>query len=316
MNTDDPYTILSIDGGGIRGLIPAVVCAELEAATGTPISDMFDMIVGTSTGSILATGLARPGDGGEPYWCASDTVDIFHEDGPDIFDAGALGSLDDAVDPRYSLSQLQKPLERRIGPYGLHEARTRVVAPAYDLKGRRPIIFDSEASKHSSSMRVTAANAALASSAAPSYFPPVEVQLGAETAYCVDGGLYAANPVMIGISRALERHALDDLFVVSLGTGDSDASIPLGDAEGWGALQWAKPIIASAMDATADVAHRQASSVLSLTRYLRFDRSLTWASPEMDDAKISNLAALEREAVQLLKDRSDDVEALIETLSQ
>src|ERR1035437_1921102 len=80
------FRILSIDGGGIRGLIPALVLAELERQTGRAIADCFDLIAGTSTGGILALGLTRPGEGGRPKYQANDLADLYLKEGTRIFD--------------------------------------------------------------------------------------------------------------------------------------------------------------------------------------------------------------------------------------
>lgn len=77
--------ILSIDGGGIRGIIPALILAEIEQRTGKPICQMFDLIAGTSTGGILALGLTRPDDTGQPAYRAEDLVRLYKTEGPVIF---------------------------------------------------------------------------------------------------------------------------------------------------------------------------------------------------------------------------------------
>ena len=77
--------ILSIDGGGIRGIIPAIVLAEIEKNTGSKIANLFDLIAGTSTGGILALGLTRPGNDSTPQYSASDLVTLYEEEGRNVF---------------------------------------------------------------------------------------------------------------------------------------------------------------------------------------------------------------------------------------
>ena len=77
--------VLSIDGGGIRGIIPALILAELEERTGKPVCELFDMIAGTSTGGILATGLTIPDEHGKPRWTAKELVGLYRDEGPSIF---------------------------------------------------------------------------------------------------------------------------------------------------------------------------------------------------------------------------------------
>ncbi|NJD10182.1 MAG: patatin, partial [Gemmatimonadetes bacterium] len=80
-----PFRILSIDGGGIRGIIPALVLQEIERITGRPIAGSFDLIAGTSTGGILALGLARPGPAGGPAFSAAELVQLYEREGGVIF---------------------------------------------------------------------------------------------------------------------------------------------------------------------------------------------------------------------------------------
>src|SRR5688572_6661205 len=109
-----PFRILALDGGGIRGIIPAMVLAELERRTRRPIADLFDLIAGTSTGGILALGLVRPGPGGKPYHTARALVELYERDGPKIFArspwhrVAALGSL---LEEKYASQGVDTVLE-------------------------------------------------------------------------------------------------------------------------------------------------------------------------------------------------------------
>src|SRR5918995_672220 len=84
------FKVLSIDGGGIRGIIPAMVLARLEKQTGRPIAEMFDLIAGTSTGGILALGLTLPSDDGKPRYAAKDLLELYEKDGSRIFPRSVL----------------------------------------------------------------------------------------------------------------------------------------------------------------------------------------------------------------------------------
>lgn len=77
----DVFKVLSIDGGGIRGIIPAMVLAEIEDRTGRPVAETFDLIAGTSTGGILALGLTLPGDNGRPRYAAEELIGLYEEEG-------------------------------------------------------------------------------------------------------------------------------------------------------------------------------------------------------------------------------------------
>jgi patatin-like phospholipase/acyl hydrolase len=140
--------VLSIDGGGIRGIVPALVLAELEARSGRPVCDLFDLIGGTSTGGILALALTRPGQSSPPAprWRASEIVALYREEGPRIF-TRSLGkritSVEGLLDERYANGPLREVLERYLGETTVDQALTDVFVTAYDLEARKPKFFKS-----------------------------------------------------------------------------------------------------------------------------------------------------------------------------
>src|SRR3954468_17009270 len=153
--------ILTIDGGGIRGLIPALVLAEIEQRTGRPIASLFDLVAGTSTGAIIACGLTRP----DPM-PADQLAALYEEEGPQIFDASLLKhvtSLGGVIDERYDARELVKSLQRHLGETRLGEAITAILVTVYDLEARQARVLRREDD-------VSMVDAAHASSAAPTYF--------------------------------------------------------------------------------------------------------------------------------------------------
>src|SRR5436305_11953922 len=105
--------VLAIDGGGIRGIIPAMVLAEIERRAGRPTATMFDLISGTSTGGIIAVALTRPGPDGKPAWSAAQLVELYEQQGPAIFARrpGMLAPLHGIIDERYDAGALESVLE-------------------------------------------------------------------------------------------------------------------------------------------------------------------------------------------------------------
>src|SRR5215212_7541338 len=138
--------VLCIDGGGIRGLIPALVLAEVERRTGRPTADLFDLIAGTSTGGILACGLTRPGPDGKPLHSAEELAELFRTEGPRIFDRSLrkrITSVDGLVDERYDDRGLNAALTRYLGDARLRDALTDVLLTAYDIRDRFAFFFRS-----------------------------------------------------------------------------------------------------------------------------------------------------------------------------
>lgn len=138
------FRILSIDGGGIRGLIPAIVLTELENRVGKPTSSMFDLIVGTSTGGILALGLTKPNSRGGPAFAAADLVKLYADKGPQIFSRSLWHTAISAggfTEQKYSRKPLEAVLDEYFGTALLSEARTEVLITAYEIEQRAPWFF-------------------------------------------------------------------------------------------------------------------------------------------------------------------------------
>jgi patatin-like phospholipase/acyl hydrolase len=278
---------LSIDGGGIRGLIPALVLAEIERRTGRAMATMLDLIAGTSTGGIIACALARPNP-----MSAERIADVYEVDGPKIFDRSVLKvitSADGYLDEKYDDDGLVASLERHLGDARLGDATTRLMITAYDLEARQALLLRSESDD------VSMVDAAHATSAAPTYFEPVK--LGART--LIDGGLAAVNPAVYAYAEAGGQPTL----LLSLGTGEHTSPLPYAKVKGWGRLQWAEPIIDVVFDGASDAVEAQLAK-LAGNHYIRLQTRLDEASADLDDASPENPAALRREAERLIADES------------
>src|SRR5918998_1904221 len=184
-----PVRVLSIDGGGIRGLIPALVLAEVERRSGRRTFELFDLIAGTSTGGILACALCAP----DPL-PAAELVAIYEEEGPSIFDRSLgqrIRSADGLLDEKYDGGALDRALERFLGMKRLSETKPDLIVPAYDTALPGPYFFKSEKARAApASDDFPLSVVARATSAAPTYFEPVEAGEGAP----VGGGGVAAEP--------------------------------------------------------------------------------------------------------------------------
>jgi patatin-like phospholipase/acyl hydrolase len=292
--------VLSIDGGGIRGIVPATVLAALEERTGRPVCDLFDLIGGTSTGGILALALTRPGSSSPPapHWSAAQIVALYREEGPRIF-SRSLGkritSVEGLLDERYANGPLREVLERYLGETTVDQALTDVFVTAYDLEARKPKFFKSWREDAGVAMAV----AAEATAAAPTYFEPVAVG----DAALIDGGVFAGNPAMCAYAEAVRLSPDARITVVSLGTGSQTRPIPLAQARGWGVLEWARPIIDVVFDGSSDAVDYQLEHVLG-ERYVRLQTRLDGADDAMDDASAANLTALEAVGARLVSENA------------
>jgi hypothetical protein len=289
--------VLAIDGGGIRGLIPALVLEEIEHRTGRPAAELFDLVAGTSTGALIACALTRP----QPM-PATRIAEIYVKEGPDIFDRSSLQtiqSLGGLIDERYDARALVATLQRHLGDTRLAQATTAILLTTYDLETRAALALGNDDD-------ITMVDAAHASAAAPTYFEPVRV--GERT--LIDGGVFATNPAMLAYSRT--GGVVEVL--ASLGTGEHTRPLHFDEVKDWGQIKWARPILDVVFDGSADAVDSQLGRLID-DRYIRLQTRLDEASDDLDDASPENLAALRREAEQLIAERTDDIDRLCSLLT-
>lgn len=285
--------VLAIDGGGIRGLIPALVLAEIEQRTSRRIAELVDMIAGTSTGGILACALGKP----DPL-PAAEVASLYVEEGPKIFARSLLKqvtSLGGFLDERYSDSGLVRALERYLGDTPMSAATLPLVLTAYDTEARAIHLLRSEG-EHSGATMVQAAHA---TSAAPTYFEPVRIG----RATLIDGGVFAINPSLVAYAEL--RGRLD--LLLSLGTGEHTRPLPYDEVKGWGQLEWARPVIDVVFDGGQDAVDLQLRALLS-KGYVRLQTQLQKASDDLDDASPDNLRRLQEEARRLIRDNDAEID--------
>ena len=315
------FKVLSIDGGGIRGVIPALILTEIEKRAKTPISKLFDLIAGTSTGGIIALGLTKPNEQGEPEYEAEQIVDLYAKNGKRIFSRSiwhrtrAMGSL---LEEKYPSDEVEEVLHEYFGETLLHEALTNVLVTAYEIERRSPWFFRSSlAVSNPSEFDFPMKKVARATSAAPTYFEPLKLEAKGAVDYwaLVDGGVYANNPTLCGLVEAKTVFGSDDVLVVSLGTGELTRRLPYEEAKKWGLVGWARPILDVVFDGVSDTVDFQAKQLCGEGRYYRFQATLDIGNDDMDDASATNIHALRLLANNVIEDRGDELETVCAALT-
>jgi patatin-like phospholipase/acyl hydrolase len=300
--------VLAIDGGGIRGLIPALVLAELERRSGRPVFELFDLIAGTSTGGIIGCALCAP----DPL-PAAEVAEIYAEEGPAIFDRSVwqrIRSAEGLLDEKYDAGALDRALERFLATKRLRDTVPELIVPAYDMSEPGPFFFKTRNARERRADDFPLTVVARATAAAPTYFEPLPVGRRA----LVDGGVFAVNPAMSAFAEVLRFHPSADVVLLSLGTGERTRSRSFADVDDWGLVEWARPIIDVVFDGSSDAVDYQLRHVLGDDRYWRLQVELTRASDDLDDATPENLAGLRSHAEELIAARSKDLDAVVRAL--
>lgn len=350
--TDPPnnrFRILCVDGGGIRGLISVLVIARIEKLLSEKLgrtvrmSDYFHLFSGTSTGGLIALALTAPSN-----VSAADLASFYTKDGPEIFDRNVLQQLSNPwgiFRPLYSLSPLQSAVESRLGKSTLSEAKRDLLVTSYDMTKREPFFFKRWRALESEALDYPIADAALATSAAPTYFPShgVLVPGEGETRALVDGGVFAGNPVVAAIAEALGRSSdapaelsPEDLFVVSIGTGRFETGFSQSKVGRWGGLGWIAgggsepPVLSAMLGGSSDGADYWAHMLLNHNpnhkppgadalgkgpRYFRLQAALK-EPIEMDDASPKVLKVLlPAAAKELIVAKGKEISEIVDTLA-
>jgi len=300
--------VLAIDGGGIRGLIPALVLVEIERRTGKRTFELFDLIAGTSTGGILACALCAP----DPM-PADQLVGLYEDEGPKIFDRSLFQRIKSAnglLDEKYDSAALDSALQRFLGDKRLSEARPDLIVPSYDTASPGPYFFKSRKARDDAAEDFPLSVVARATSAAPTYFEASEVGNRA----LVDGGVFAVNPAMSALAEVLRFEPTAKIKLVSLGTGQHTDKHPFSEVKDWGLVEWAKPILDVVFDGISDAVDYQLRQVLDEHSYWRLQVELTAASDALDNASEKNLADLRRHAERLIRDEHAALDEIVAAL--
>ncbi|KAK7383113.1 hypothetical protein VNO78_28782 [Psophocarpus tetragonolobus] len=266
-------TVLSIDGGGIRGIIPGIILAFLESqlqkldGEHVRLADYFDVIAGTSTGGLVTAMLTAPNENNRPLYAAKDIKDFYLQHTPKIFpqNNNLFSSITKftttLLGPKYNGKYLHKLVREKLGDKKLHQTLTNVVIPAFDIKQLQPTIFSSFQLKKRPDLNGLLSDICISTSAAPTYLPAHSFETKANNGDevigkfdLIDGGIAANNPALVamaevsnqicneGSSASLNVQPMqyDRFLVISLGTGSQKQEMKYSAVEAaqWGIFSW------------------------------------------------------------------------------
>ena len=328
--------ILSIDGGGIRGIIPGQVLIALEhklqTASKKPdahLADFFDFFAGTSTGGILCLIYLCP-DADDPSrsrFTAQEAVDLYVKKGQDIFDVSTwqqIRSGNGIFDEKYDAAPFEKLLKKYFGDTRLSELRKPCIIPAYDIRRRETHFFaQHDFARRGVGKDFLVRDVARATSAAPTYFEVANIDSLSGVSYSlVDGGVFANNPALCAYSEvrnAKQEPKAADMLIVSLGTGGENRPYEYASAKTWGKVDWVRPVIDIMMAGAAETTHytvtRMFSAVNQLEHYSRIQPAdLSDATPDMDDARAENIAALLQVGTETAEKCAPELDRIVELI--
>lgn len=327
------FRILSIDGGGIRGIIPGQIMVVFEEMlrkiTGDKsarIADYFDLLAGTSTGGILTCGYLAPQRGGaRPRFTAAEVVDLYMERGDEVFDLSLwqrIRSAGGIIDEKYSADGLEETLQDYFGDTKLSELLKPCLITAYDLRRRKAHFFRQHRAREADNADFYVRDVARATGAAPTYFEAARVKSFTQVPYpLIDGGVYANNPALCAYAEARtmpDNPTAKDMLILSLGTGQVKKPYPHKVAKDWGAIEWIKPVLDIMMSGVSETVDFQLGQIFdaagSPDQYMRITPKLGAAKPDMDDASPDNLRDLRDAGQEAAQENQARLESLAKLL--
>ncbi|SMM99410.1 Patatin-like protein [uncultured Candidatus Thioglobus sp.] len=257
--------ILSIDGGGVRGIVPAITLTYLEEKlqqlsgnTGARLADYFDLLAGTSTGGLIVASLLTPDKNNRPKYSAAEIVDLYLKNAEAIFQSSFIQGIKSAsglLDVKYNTAGVNSVYQQYFADTELKQLLKPCLIPVYDLATGKNYFFRQRAAKAGYKHNYYVKDMLRAATAALTYFPPAKINNINNTRECcfIDGGIFAINPALSAYAefRHLNKKLLsEDTLILSLGTGKQTTLLNCEEIRHWGAVEWRDPgshLIATAL---------------------------------------------------------------------
>jgi len=328
--------ILSIDGGGIRGIIPGKVLVSLEGKlkeqTRNPdmrVADAFDLIAGTSTGGILTCGCLCPdleGDPARPRFSAEQIEELFAKRGGEIFDASLwqrVRSIGGLSKEKYRAKALEEVITDYFGDLKLAGLLKPCLITAYDIERRQAKFFTQHTATGQAKNDYLVRDVVRAATAAPSYFQTARVESATGVpSPLIDGGVFASNPALCAFVEARKKltgsPTAENMAILSLGTGHITRAYQYKRVKGWGRLQWTIPLFDIILSGVAETVGHQLTYIFDAAevprQYLRVDGELREASPGVDNASPGNIRALRQDGTRIAEEFDDELDEFVQLL--
>ncbi|KFF28061.1 patatin-like phospholipase family protein [Chryseobacterium vrystaatense] len=336
-------TILSLDGGGIRGIITCIILRYIEEQLqyndnpGAKLGDYFDLVAGSSTGGLIASIILCPDEHRKAKYSIQKGLELYAEKGGDIFQVSFWEKLVNPfglLNEKISQESLEKNLNDFFGHLELKEFIKPCLITSYDIENRRAKLFNSwEATLSTDNFYVK--DICRATSAAPTYFSPVQIKsMYGQIFSLIDGGMFANNPALCAYAEArkipfaevLKNHqkanypGVNDMIIISIGTGIEAKPYSFRKMQKSGKLGWVNPIIDILMSANAETVDYQLCQMFQTLgqrnqkNYYRLNPSLKNASPGMDNVRRSNIENLIQAGLSYIDDNRETLNQIVQKL--
>ena len=323
--------ILSIDGGGIKGIVPAVVLSHLEKLLqdlsnnpSSRIHDYFDLFSGASTGAIIVAGLLSPDNNNRPKYSSKEILDLYLENGEIIFNSSlfqGIKSVSGIVNVKYSPEGIESVFEKYFGHSELKHLLKPSLIPVYDLSRGKNYFFRQQKAINSQRHNFYVKDLLRAATSALTFFPPAQVSTinNNEHRCFVDGGVFANNPALSAYAEFRyhnsQLHAKDTMML-SLGTGRKTTNLDCKVTANWGAAEWLYQGSYLTSNAVSSASDYQLNAVYgNQSNYLRLDSTFDdYQNSSMDNTDRDYLDYLISLGESIVRDKRSEINSFAEEL--
>jgi patatin-like phospholipase/acyl hydrolase len=300
------FKILAIDGGGIKGLYSAKILEHFEDKFKCQISDKFDMLCGTSTGGIIALGLSLKIP-------ASELSKFYEKYGPSIFpNRSKLFNIFRQVAWRgkYSDITLKKALQNTFGEKVIGESSNLLCIPTYTITEARPWVFKFDHTILGRDNKAKYVDVALATSAAPTYFPMAEISYYDNKQF-IDGGVWANNPTLVGYIEALtyfvgKDKPYDELQILSLSSLSLTGGKPTGLKRHRPFISWRNELFETSMTGQSMFTNYFMEKTNGITEVPVSYFRIPSANVSSEQESLVQLDVANKKALDLIKGKGND----------
>lgn len=316
----------------MKGLVSVMVLERIEELLkfytkdrNAAIADYFDLVGGTSTGSIIAALLLCPDKEGRPRYAAKDILELYTKHGKEIFTKKKLYPINTVFGlfgSRYSNKKFAKLLDMYLGELTIKELLKESLYTSYDTYSRQAVFFSTVSQRRKQFENYKVKDVVLASTAAPTFFPPMHIgeKSGQRNCY-IDGGIVANNPALCLMVESLkipQHENICDTWMLSVGSVSSPTFYSYKEAKRWGFLGWSLPLLNILMDGSEETAQYEVDKIFKAChagdKYLRVDLKTERPIPDMDCADCKSVMELISFGQELIREREPDLELFVRRL--
>jgi patatin-like phospholipase/acyl hydrolase len=293
--------ILSIDGGGVRGIIAIIILQDIEERMGVKILDTFDLFCGTSTGALITSGIVASNGFLKPKYDLNHLYDFYATKMGTVFPTKHrwFGSIKKLFGPEFDKTNSEIILKEHFGDAKLSQTIKPILIPTYDIANDNGVFLKSRKARLRVDDDIKIYDACIATVSAPTYFKPHTIRYDSKLCSFIDGGVFINNPAMAGIAEAMKhyRSRIKDIKLLSIGTGFTHRPVSHKKADGWGLVNWIRPVFRYSMIGNMRAVDYEVKQLLGNNRYVRFNFEM--------DKEYSNMSDSRDETIQYFIDKTN-----------